>query len=143
MPRLVWYVLALLAAFALGALWQYVGARRGAAALGTAQSALAEARLEATLASAVIEVQGGNYEGGRQLASDFFTGLQRHVATAPPEAAALRPLYAQRDNVITVLSRNDPASAGLLSRALTDFRAAIRPGSGANVPAAPGAPGPR
>ncbi len=142
-PRLVWYALALLAAFALGALWQYAGARRGEAALGTAQSALAEARLETTLASAVIEVQRGNYERGRQLTSDFFTGLQRHLATAPPEAAALRPLYAQRDNVITVLSRNDPASAGLLSRALTDFRAAIQPGSGANVPAAPGAPGAR
>ncbi|MGI9140679.1 MAG: hypothetical protein ACR2GJ_06195 [Gemmatimonadaceae bacterium] len=140
-PRPVWYALALLAAFALGALWQYAGARRSAAALGTAQSALAEARLEATLASAVIEVQSGNYERGRQLASDFFTGLQRHLATAPPEAAALRPLYAQRDSVITVLSRNDPASAGLLSRALADFRAAIQPGSGVNVPAAPGAPG--
>ncbi len=134
-PRLVWYALALLAAFALGALWQYAGARRGEAALGTARSALAEARLEATLASAVIEVQRGNYERGRQLASDFFTGLQRHLATAPPEAAALRPLYAQRDNVITVLSRSDPASAGLLSRALADFQAATRLDSAGATPA--------
>ncbi len=134
-PRLVWYTLALLAAFALGALWQYAGARRGGAALGETQSALAEARLEATLAGAVIEAQGGNYERGRLLASEFFTGLQRHLAAMRPEATALRPLYAQRDNVITVLSRSDPASAGLLSRALADFQAATRLDSAGATPA--------
>lgn len=137
-PRFVWSALALLAAFALGALWQYAGARQSRAAVGAAQSALAEARLEATLASAVIEAQSGNYERGRQRASDFFTGLQRHLAGAPPEATALRQLYAQRDNVITMLSRSDPASAGVLSRALTGYRAATRPDGAAGAPPAAG-----
>ena len=90
--------------------------------------ALHAARLEATLAAAVIEAQDGRYEIGRRRASAFFTGLQRRLTpTLSGEAEpASRKLLDRRDPVITTLARSDPASPSLLSETLTQYRELVR-----------------
>ena len=116
--RLAWIVLALVVGFVVGFGWQYTRAERLRDDAAAASRALRAARLDATLASAVIESQQGHYELARQLASAFFTGLrqrlQPRLGGAPADLA--QRLLAQRDVMITTLARNDPASASALLR---------------------------
>jgi len=132
-------------AFALGAAWQYVGARQARSQLAATQQALALARLDATLAGAVIAAQAGDAERSRLRASEFFTGLQRHLLGQRDNTAAelqgLRRELGQRDATITSLARNDPASAGILRRLLGEFESvpgvAAPPGPSPAPPASP------
>jgi hypothetical protein len=70
----------------------------------------------------------GNYEPARQATSDFFTSLRAETDT--PSASALtqaqiegvQPLFTQRDEIITLLARNDPASADRLSDLYVSYR---------------------
>lgn len=137
--------LAALIAFAVGAGWQYVGARQARAGLADAGQALALSRLDATLAGAVIAVQSGDFEGGRRRASDFFTGLQRQLLSDPGQAKAqeLRRVLGQRDATITALSRSDPASTGILQRLLGDYQSVLASGGSGVTPAAAKAPAAR
>jgi hypothetical protein len=89
--------------------------------------------MQNALASAAVDAQRGEYEPARQSASDFFTAL-REQADAPEGAAsalttaqreALRPLQAQRDEVITLLARSDPASSARLLDMYATLRKAV------------------
>jgi hypothetical protein len=85
-----------------------------------AQRAVRLAQLENTLSAAVIDVQRGHYEPARQLTSDFYTNLRREVDTdnaslfAPEQREGLRSLLADRDELITLLARSDPAATDRL-----------------------------
>lgn len=118
----------ILIGFLVAYTWQSPRASRLHHAADYASRALHAARLEATLASAVIEAQNGRYELGRQRASDFFTGVQRRVVpTLSGEAEpASRQLLARRDPIITTLARSDPASPSVLAEMLTRYRELIR-----------------
>ena len=78
------------------------------------------AQLRNTLADAVIEVQRGQYEPARQLTSDFYTDLRRQIDTdnaslfSPAQRAGLRSLLAERDELITLLSRSDSTATDRL-----------------------------
>ena len=113
-----------LAAFA----WQYPRAERLQRTAGYASRALEAARLEATLASAVIEAEEGRYEIGRQRVSAFFTGVQRRLTPrmTGDAAAEMRGLLARRDATVTALARNDPASASVLAETLVRYRELVR-----------------
>jgi len=117
---------AIIVAFLVGFVWQYVRAQQLARTLDSTRRALATTRSEATLGAAAIEAQQGRYETSRQLASDFFTALQGDVARAsasvPP---AVTTILGRRDSVITLLSRNDGQAAALLSRMFVEYRAAV------------------
>lgn len=92
--------------------------------------ALTESRLEAGLATSLIETQKGNYELARQRASEFFSGLQREVAWAGADAPKeFRDLLARRDPTITMLSRSSPESLALVQQLYTEYRAVVRPSS--------------
>jgi hypothetical protein len=93
-----------------------------------ASRALPAARLEATLAAAVIATQDGQYEIGRQRASAFFTGFQRRVAPTLSDQPgdASRQLLARRDEIITALARSDPASPSVLGQTLARYRELVR-----------------
>src|SRR5919108_616215 len=119
--------IAAVAAFLAGMLVQYVRAERLAARLDNAELALALARLEGTLGAATLDAQRGSYETARQLASQFFTGLQRSIGRVPADShAELGRILAQRDATITMLSRSDPESGNVLSRMFARYRSTVR-----------------
>ncbi len=85
-----------------------------------AQRGVRLAQLQNTVAAAVIEVQRGQYEPARQLTSDFYTNLRNQIDAAnasvftPAQRETLKPLLAQRDEVITLLARSDRAAVDRL-----------------------------
>jgi hypothetical protein len=111
--------------FGLGALWQYASARSYAQRLSSVEAEYTFQRLEATLGAATIEAQRGSFEIARQLASDFFTGLQADANRAPVgQQQVVRDLLDNRDAMITALSRSDPQSGSMLAQLFTRFRIA-------------------
>ena len=108
--------------------WQRPRAIRLQHTASYASRALPAARLEATLASAVIEAQDGHYELARQGASSFYTGVQRRLVPVigGEPGDATRQLLARRDPTITALARNDPASSSVLAETLRRFREITR-----------------
>jgi hypothetical protein len=85
-----------------------------------AQRGVRLAQLQNTLAAAVIDVQRGHYEPARQLTSDFYTNLRRQVDAGteslftPVQREGLSSLLAERDELITLLARSDPAATDRL-----------------------------
>ncbi len=77
-------------------------------------------QLQNTLAAAMVDVQRGEYEPARQLTSDFYTNLRTQIDAAnasvftPAQRETLRPLLAERDEVITLLARSDHAAVDRL-----------------------------
>ena len=80
------------------------------------------------LASAVIDARRGDYEPARQAASRFFTTLSEESnketssALSQTQIEASKTLFTQRDEIITLLARNDPAAADRLSDLYVAFR---------------------
>jgi hypothetical protein len=126
-------VIAAVVAFAIGAGWQFSSARAYRGELETTRTQLDTAhyeltfrRLEATLGAATIEAQRGNHESARRLASDFFSSLQTAIPTAPASAQpALQQIQAERDAMITELSRANLESGGLLAATFDRYRVAM------------------
>jgi hypothetical protein len=120
-------------AFGIGAGWQFNQARQARQALDTARQEMAVMRgeraleqLERTLALATVAAQFGDFERGRQLASDFFDLLQEHAGTAPPAArSGLDQILTRRDGIITVLSRGQPESGFELASLLMSLQNAL------------------
>jgi hypothetical protein len=90
-----------------------------------------EARLEQiqiAFADAALDARRGDYEPARQRMASFFrlvaAEMDRSFGSALPDGAAaeLKPLLAQRDDLITLLARGDPASAERLAIAYANFR---------------------
>jgi hypothetical protein len=135
-------------AFGGGSAWQFAKARQARLERDSAQQELAAAeqqlaleRLEATLAIATVAAQLGNFERGRQLASDFFTRLQESAAGAPPAASAgFAEILARRDALITALSRSEPESGLELARLLASFQGALGKEAASPAPLRPAAP---
>ena len=83
-----------------------------------------------SLSAAAVYARRGEYETARQNASKFFTDMQAEMDN--PESKVLTPqdrmqfpqLLANRDDIITLLSRADPASAERLSNLYVEYRAA-------------------
>ena len=81
-----------------------------------AQRGVRLAQLHNTLATAVIDVQRGQFEPARQLTSDFYTNLRRQVDSdsgslfTSSQREALTTLLTERDELITLLARSDPAA---------------------------------
>ena len=85
-----------------------------------AQRGVRLAQLQNTLAAAVIDVQRGQYEPARQLTSDFYTNLRRQIdgdsgyVFTHAQREGLRSLLAERDELITMLARSNPAASDRL-----------------------------
>jgi hypothetical protein len=117
---------ALIIGFAIGALWQYTSARSYQGRLQTTQHDLTFKSLEASLGAATIEAQRGSYEIARQLASEFFTGLQNELGRATPQRQdEFRSILQQRDPMITALSRSDPQAGTMLAQIFMRYRIAM------------------
>jgi len=101
--------------FLLGFVPVWVKTTRAIEQRDAAQRGVRLAQLQNTLAAAVIDVQRGQYEPARQLTSDFYTNLRRQLDSdngflfAPSQRDGLRLLLTERDELITLLARSDPA----------------------------------
>lgn len=120
-----------LVVFLLGLLPMWMKAREASDQRDAARRELRLSQTQGTLASAAIDARRGEYETARQTASDFFTTLRGELDAGEEsplnarqrEAAA--PLLKQRDDIITLLARSDPAAADRLSDLYVSHRAAV------------------
>ena len=106
--------------FLLGFAPMWFKTTRAAEQRDAAQRGVRLAQLQNTVAAAVIEVQRGQYEPARQLTSEFYTNLRRQVDSdsgsvfTSSQREGLRSLLAERDELITLLARSDPAATDRL-----------------------------
>jgi len=121
MRRVILYGDLLVAAFLLGFVPMWLKLRECSIGFPEAKRQLKLARIQNSLASAVIEVRRGDYEPARQATSHFFTSLRAEVSAGADSALAqtqregVLPLFAQRDKLITLLARADGDSADQLA----------------------------
>ena len=131
--RLVIYVALLLLAFLLGFVPMWIKSRECASRLAEAERQSSLARMENSLVSAAMDARRGDFETARVAASEFFTVLRAATSTDVDSALSqaqkegARPLLAQRDQIITLLSRGDAASADLLSDLYVSYRELMNP----------------
>ncbi|MEP7341091.1 MAG: hypothetical protein ABI977_25400 [Acidobacteriota bacterium] len=118
----------ILAAFLIGFIPMWLKAREGAGKLARVESELQMARMENTLASAVIDARRGDYEQARQTASQFFASLRAesdlgsNSFLTQTQRERLHSLFTGRDDLITLLARGDPAAADRLSDLYVTYR---------------------
>jgi hypothetical protein len=84
-------------------------------------------QIQLTLADAAIDARRGEYEQARLAAITFFQSLGEELerpdsALALPRREDLQQLAVQRDDLITLLARSDPASAERLASFYIAFR---------------------
>ena len=128
MPRFIIYAGVALIIFLLGFIPMWLKARAASSSLGERDHQLMLVRMQSNLASAVIDARRGDYEPARQGASEFFTSLRAEMDKGDTsnftqaQRQAMGPLFAGRDEVITLLARSDPASADRLSDLYVSYR---------------------
>ena len=123
--RYIIYAVVLLVVFLLGLIPMWLKARTAANTLAEKENQLILCKTQSDLASAVIDARRGDYEQARQALSRFFTSLNAESDSSNYTEAqrnSLRPLFAGRDELITLLARNDPASADRLSDLFVAYR---------------------
>jgi hypothetical protein len=128
MQRYLIYAAVLLVVFLVGFVPMWLKARTTTNTLTETENQLFLARTQNDLASAVIDTRRGDYEPARQAVSRFFTSLNEEINKASSSSytqaqrQALQPLFAGRDELITLLARSDPASADRLSDLFVAYR---------------------
>lgn len=86
--------------------------------------------MRSALSAAALDARRGEYEPARKATSDFFTTLSSELdrvedpALDQTQKDAVRPLLGQRDELITLLARSDPAAADRLSNLDATYRKA-------------------
>jgi hypothetical protein len=131
MRRFVIYGGVLLVVFLLGLVPMWLQARASAARLADAERRLTLVGMQGNLASAAIDARRGDYEPARQAVSQFFTTLRAEIDKGDAsdftqaQRAGVQPLFAGRDEIITLLARSDPASADRLSDLYVAYRKAV------------------
>jgi hypothetical protein len=130
--RIAIYAGALLAAFLLGFVPMWWSARTRGIERDEARRALRVSQIKNDLSSAVIYSRRGEYEQARQATSSFFSALRSQCETTnetadltPSQCATAKPLLDQRDDLITLLARSDPASADRLSALYVSYEKAV------------------
>jgi hypothetical protein len=85
------------------------------------------------LGTAAIDARRGEYESARQSASKFFSeisdemGKTSNPVFTPAQLEQLKSVLGPRDEIITLLARNDPVSADKLTAMHVAFRAVVAP----------------
>ncbi len=128
MQRFIIYASVLLVVFLLGFVPMWLKAGSATSDLVETKHQLVLVSLQSNLASAVIDARRGDYEPARQAASQFFTSLRAEIDKGDAsnftktQREGMQPLFAGRDEVITLLARSDPASADRLSDLYVAYR---------------------
>ena len=117
--------------FLAGLIPMWLRANSAASQRDAARRELQLSRIQNLLASSAVDAERGEYEPARQEASDFYTALREQLdkgddaALTPQQRDNLRPLLKERDDLITLLARSDPAAGPRLLDAHATFRRAI------------------
>ncbi len=128
LQRYLIYAAILLVVFLAGFVPMWLKARAASSSLAGTEQQLMLARMQSNLATATIDARRGDYEPARQAASQFFTSLSAEMDKAnsssytQAQRDAMQPLFAGRDEIITLLARSDPASADRLSDLFVAYR---------------------
>ena len=128
--RLRVYLLLFVIGFLLGLVPMWLRSRQCARDLETTRSELRRSQLQGALSGAALDARRGDYEPARKAMSDFFTALSGELgrsdsALNQTQQDAVRPLLTQRDEVITLLARSDPAAADRLVTVDASYRKAV------------------
>ena len=130
--RLGVYAAAALVIFLAGLVPMWLKASDAASQRDAARRELQLSRMQNMLASAAVDAERGEYEPARQEASDFFTALRERLdknsngeTLSTAQRESLKPLLNERDDLITLLARNDPAAGPRLLEMHAVFRRAI------------------
>ena len=122
------YAAVLIVVFLLGCVPMWIKARSCGIALAGVEQRLTVAQIQNSIATSVIDARRGDYEPARQATSQFFTSLLTEVnkgddsALNTAQRTAVQPLLTQRDELITLLARSDPAAADRLSDLFASYR---------------------
>ena len=122
--------LIIVVAFLLGLVPMWLSSRKCANELDQVKRDLRLSKMENDLSSAAINARRGEYELARQASSRVFTSLGAQCDSSAADLTAsqcesLRPALAQRDELITLLARNDPASADRLTNLYVAYEKAM------------------
>ena len=126
--RYIIYFGVLLVVFLLGLIPMWLKARTATSSLESTERQLVLSKMQSDLASAAVDARRGDYEPARQALSRFFTSLSaetdKGASSSYTEAQrnSMQQLFAGRDELITLLARNDPASADRLSDLFVAYR---------------------
>ena len=121
-------------AFLCGFLPGWLKSRAATSKLNQAQRELQSSQILNKLASAAIDARRGEYEPARKATSQFFTELRaaldangKSLFTSEQRVEANRILN-QRDDIITLLARSDPAAANKLTDMYVAYRKLVAGG---------------
>lgn len=118
--RLAIYVTIALGFFLLGFVPMWFKANRAIEQRDAAQREVRLIQMENTLGAAMVDVHRGEYEPARQITSEFYTSLRSQIDAGSAsvftlaQREKLRLLLGERDEVITLLARRDPAAVDRL-----------------------------
>ena len=121
----------LLLAFLLGFLPMWMSNRQLSADLADKNKELRRGRIRNTLSAAAIYARRGEYETARQASSNFFTDVTAEMDSGnagiltEQERIGLDRVMSERDEIITLLSRNDPASGERLSNLFVEYQGVV------------------
>lgn len=130
LKRLGVYAAILVIGVLLGLLPMWLRAHNIAKELEKTKVELSRSQMRSALSAAALDARRGEYEPARKAMSDFFTTLSSELDRGEDSALdqtqkdAVRPLLAQRDELITLLARSDPAAADRLSNLDATYRKA-------------------
>lgn len=129
--RIALYAVLAVGFFLLGLIPMGLRARQYAEQREAAQHEVRLKQMETQLAAAVINADRGEYEPARQTASDFFTLLRSQIERGSNSDLSslqrdrLKALLSQRDDIITLLARSDPAAVNHLSDIYVSYQKAM------------------
>lgn len=125
--RVAVYVSLAIGFFLLGFLPMWSKASDAIEQRDAAQRAVRLSQLQNTLGSALVDVHRGEYEPARQSISEFYSNLRSQIDAgnrsvfSQAQRDKLRPLLAERDDLITLLARSDPASGDRIVAVYTAY----------------------
>jgi hypothetical protein len=126
--RIALYITLSLGFFLLGFVPMWLRANKSVEQRDVAQREVRLRQLQNTLGAAMVDVQRGEYEPARQTTSDFYTSLRHQVDAGgssiftASQREKLRPLLAERDEIITLLARSDPAAVDRLFSVYSTYK---------------------
>ena len=132
-PLMKWLIFAgvVVLAFLLGFVPMWLSNRQLSADLADRGRQLHRSRIQNTLTAATIYARRGEYETARQNTSAFFTDIRAEMdkgnegVLSEQERVGLTRVMAERDEIITLLSRNDPAAAERLSNVFVEYSGVV------------------
>ncbi|MEX2162171.1 MAG: hypothetical protein WD751_09685 [Anaerolineales bacterium] len=130
--RITLYVTLSAVFFLIGFVPMWLSARESSRSLTELGQQLRLAEMKGYLASAAIDAQRGDYESARQETSDFFMVLRAEIdnqqtsVLSEAEKQEVQALFAEQDDLITLLARRDPASGVRLANLYVAYRQIVK-----------------